>query len=77
MVAKEVLVKVKIKNTSKYDYFSGSYYVWKMFNLQIIETRKKTEKWLSVRIKLSVDWGILNTCLHNFHDLCCFAIAHT
>ena len=77
MVAKEVLVKVKIKNTSKYDYFSGSYYVWKMFNLQIIETLKKTEKWLSVRIKLSVDWGILNTCLHNFHDLCYFAIAHT
>ena len=42
MVANEVSVNVKTKNAFKYDYFSFPI-VWKMHNLQIIETLKKAK----------------------------------
>ena len=43
MVAKEVSVNVKTKNSFKYDYLPGFFYAWKIYNLLTIETPKKAK----------------------------------
>ena len=54
-----------------------SYYAFKMNNLQTIKTSKKDKKWLSVRIKLSIDARMPKSCLEKLHGLCYLMIAHT
>ena len=44
MVAKEVSDNIKIKNFSNMITAQVSYYVWKMHNLQTIDTPKKAKE---------------------------------